>query len=224
MKKFSLLALAAISAVACSSPAGEAVEAADAQAATEVVGAQSFSVATASSSLNWIGYKTHIDWSHNGTVAIQEGELKVENGQVVGGTVVMDMNQIVSNDIPKDNENYGKLIGHLASPDFFDVANHPTATFEITSVSDQAGEGTNALVSGNLTLRGITKNISFPANIVVNGDAVDFTAPEFTIDRKDWNVMFNSTTALSGMSAAELKDKLIDDNIKLSFAVKATKA
>lgn len=224
MKKIAFLTLATAAAVACSSPAGEAVEATEAQAATEVTGAQAYAVATAASNLNWIGYKTHIDWSHNGTVAIQEGSLKVENGKVVGGTVVMDMNQIVSNDIPKDNENYGKLIGHLASPDFFDVANYPTATFEITNVAEQAGEGTNVMVSGNLTLRGITKNISFPANIAVNGDAVEFNAPEFTIDRKDWNVMFGSTTALSGMSAAELKDKLIDDNIKLSFAVKATKA
>lgn len=215
--KFFAFALATATLAACSSPAGDAVETTEEQAVQEVAGAQSYAVNTAASSLNWIGYKTHIDWSHNGTVAMKEGTLKVENGQVVGGTVVFDMSTIHSNDIPKDDENYGKLVGHLKSADFFDVANHPTATFEITGMN-------NGVVSGNLTMRGITKNISFPANVSMNGDVVEMTAPEFTIDRKQWNVSYNSTEALSGLSAAELKDKLIDDNIKLSFTLKAEKA
>ena len=76
-------------------------------------------------------------------------------------------------------------MGHLKSADFFAVDSFAVATFEITGVEAQEGEN-NALVSGNLTLRGVTNNIQFPANVTATDSTLVLTAPQFNIDRKLW--------------------------------------
>lgn len=192
----------------------EAVEATDAQAVEAPAASADLAANTATSTIKWVGFKTFVDWKHNGTVALQSGNFKLENGKIVGGSFVIDMNSIVCLDMSQDDPKYGDLIGHLKSQDFFAVDSFPTAQFEITSIA----EGTDGMstVSGNLTMRGITKNISFPAHLMVDGNKAMLHAPEFTIKRTDWNVMFNN----SGMKALA-KDKLIDDNIKLELSIEA---
>ena len=96
---------------------------------------------------------------------------------------------------------------HLRSPDFFDVAKHPTAVFETTSIS---GSGDKSTVTGNLTLHGITKQISFPAKIAVKDDSVTVAA-EFSINRFDFQMKYPGKA-----------DDLIRDNVVLRLDVKAT--
>jgi polyisoprenoid-binding protein YceI len=131
------------------------------------------------------------------------------------------MNTMVAEDF-KENKKYADLMGHLASPDFFDVANYPTAEFVITGVEAAANDekGTTHKINGNLTMRGTTKNISFDAKVVVSDQGVSFSAPEFGIDRKNWNVMFSSTGAENFASLT--KDQLIDDTILLWMDLTAT--
>jgi polyisoprenoid-binding protein YceI len=221
MKRVKLFALAAVAVamVACNNAAEKEVETTDAQEVTEVAEAMSYAVAS-ESKVMWKGYKTNVDWSHNGHIAISDGRFDVKDGQLVGGTFTIDMTTIVAEDF-KGNEKYDNLIGHLKSDDFFDVANHPTATFEITGVKETTEEehGTSHLVMGNLTMRGTTNNITFPANVKVSDNGVELSAPEFGIDRKKWNVMFNSTGA--GNFAELTKDQLIDDTILLWLDVEA---
>lgn len=207
-------------ATACNNNADSEVSTTEAQEVAAVEEAASFAVNTSNAQITWIGFKTNVDWKHNGVIKVSNGNFEVKDGAVVGGSFTIDMNTIEALDIPKEDENYPKLVGHLASPDFFDVANHPTSTFEITSVTSEANAeaGTNVVVSGNLTMRGQTNNITFPANISVEGDKVTFTAPEFTINRTKWGVEYAST------NIADLaKDKLIDDYIKLTVDLTATK-
>src|SRR6478609_7649535 len=87
-----------------------------------------YAVDTAKSIIKWTGKK--VTGKHNGSIKIQSGELKVVNNVVTGGTITIDMKSIVNEDLT-DKESNQKLIGHLKSPDFFDVEKHPTATFEI---------------------------------------------------------------------------------------------
>ena len=75
------------------------------------------------------------------------------------------------------------------------------------------------MVSGNLNMRGNEKNITFPAKIDVSGDKVSLTTPEFVIDRTNWEVMY-----LSANLASVVKDKAVDNNIKLQLNVEAQKA
>src|SRR5690554_306378 len=84
---------------------------------------------TAQSELVWTGAK--VSGKHHGTVDIKSGQLIVDNGAITGGNFVLDMNTINTQDL--EGEWKEKLDGHLKADDFFDVANHPEASFEITS-------------------------------------------------------------------------------------------
>lgn len=132
------------------------------------------------SEINFIGSK--VTGSHNGGFKTFTGFFTVANGELAGTgqQVVIDMNSVWS-----DNEN---LTGHLKNQDFFDVEKHPTSTFTLTEITATGEEG-QYRVSGNLTLIGNTKNISFPATATIDGDQVGIHA-KFDMNRKDWGVVY----------------------------------
>lgn len=217
MKKQIILPIAALamSVFACNNAPTETVAAEEAQ--EEIVAPASASVDTEASVIKWVGFKTVSNDQHNGTIKISEGSVGLEEGNLVGGNFTIDMNSIVDLDL-EDAEYNAKLVGHLKSEDFFHAEAHPTASFAITGVRAEANEekGTTHVISGNLTMRGVEKNISFPATVTITDAGVTIDAPEFAIDRKNWNVMFGST-GIVGLA----KEKLIDDSILLTLNVQA---
>ncbi len=198
--------------VSCKKAKNE-TEAKAAEEVSEVAGASSYTADASASTIAWKG--TAPTKAHNGTISISEGSLALDGGKLTGGNFIIDMNSIVCLDI--ENEEYnGKLVGHLNSADFFDVQNNAFSAFAITGVDEKDGK---TMIKGNLTMKGIKKNIEFPATLSVDGDAVSLTSETFTIDRTEWGIKYNS-----GKFFEDLKDKLINDNIELSFTVKGTKA
>ena len=103
---------------------------------------------------------------------------RADIGHDADNKVVIDASSLSA-----DND---RLTGHLKSPDFFGVAQFPTAVFVSTSVALNA---TNSTVTGNLTLHGVTKEISFPAKIDVSGNAVTVAA-QFVINRLDFGIAY----------------------------------
>lgn len=204
-----VLVLAGMSAflfAACvSNPEGEKAETTEAAEATSAEGTE-LTVNTAASNVEWLGKK--VSGQHNGDVQIKEGTVTVKDGKLTGGKIVIDLNTI--NDKDLEGEFKGKLEGHLKSEDFFDVANHPEATLEITDVKDGAEAGT-AVVSANLTIRGITKNITFNANIAEATDTSLKANADFNIEREDWNVSYAG-------KPDDLISKQINFKIKLEAA------
>ena len=163
------------------------------------------------STLGWVGKK--VGGQHNGTIALKEGTVQVKGNELVGGTFVADMTSMKNTDLTDADYN-GKLMGHLKSEDFFAVDKNPTATFVITSIKPLKGDatGNNATITGNLTIKGKTNPVSFPAKVgVKNGMAA--ASGVATIDRTKYDVKYGST--LFGAAA----DKAIDDNFTLSFNV-----
>ncbi len=160
----------------------------------------------------WKGFK--VGDSHNGTIHFSEAYIAVTDGKLSAGDFTIDMNTIKNVDIT-DPEDNAQITNHLKSNDFFDVATYKSATFIITDVNEEIGM---YMVKGNLTIKGIKKNIEFPATITVNGDEVTFKSEPFTIDRTEWNVKYNS-----GKFFDNLKDKLIKDEIEFVVEVKAKK-
>lgn len=165
--------------------------------------------------VKWHGQKKLVDSHHNGTVKVANGFLNVANGNINSGTIVIDMNSIDNEDL-KGTEKIGDLIGHLKSPDFFDVARFPTATLEIT--------GTHALtnvpnqthtINAKLTLKGKTNNVSFPANIVMSEDRLTATA-KFSIDRTLWDVQYGSDNFFKNLG-----DKVIANNLDFEVSLVA---
>jgi polyisoprenoid-binding protein YceI len=80
-----------------------------------------------------------------------------------------------------------RLTNHLKSPDFFDVRTHPTARFASTKITP--GEGGKATITGNLTLHGVTKEISFPASVQVTDEGLTLKS-EFSIDRTQFGMTY----------------------------------
>jgi polyisoprenoid-binding protein YceI len=99
-----------------------------------------------------------------------------------------------------------KLTKHLKSPDFFDVERFPTATFRSTGIKK---EGDGHVISGDLTLHGVTRQISFPATVSASEAEVRANA-EFSIDRQDFAI------AYPGMPDDLIRDLVV---IKLSLAL-----
>jgi polyisoprenoid-binding protein YceI len=176
--------------------------------------ANKLAVNTADSKVNWIGKKP--TGEHSGYVKLSSGEILVENKEIKGGSFVIDLNTITDTDL-KDEGMNAKLVGHLKSPDFFDVAKYSTAKFVITKVTKATGTAAGApkathTIEGDLTIKGITKKIRFDASInELNGKVTASTTP-FTIDRTLWGVNYQSKSVF-----AELKDQFIYDDMTLSI-------
>ncbi|MEN8703965.1 MAG: YceI family protein [Polaribacter sp.] len=168
---------------------------------------------TTASVLNWKGTKP--TGSHNGIVNLLKGEIVLENGNLKGGEFVVDMSTITVLDIPADNEGNGKLVGHLTASDFFDIAKYPTSKFIITSI--EVNEGL-LNVTGNLTIKDVTKSITIPATISTIDGVTTFSSEKFMVNRAEFNVKYASKSFFNN-----LKDKFIDDLMEMSFVVK-TKA
>lgn len=156
-------------------------------------------VNTAASSIAW--YAEKVTGKHNGTVGISAGALNVDGNKLVGGNFTIDLKTIKDLDITDPGYNQ-KFIGHITSGDFFEVEKFPTASFVITKVA-----GSN--VTGNLTIKGITKTISFPAKISIKGGKVSAQA-SITIDRTDYNIQYGSKKFFDSIG-----DKAIMDDFKL---------
>ncbi|MCB0819705.1 MAG: YceI family protein [Bacteroidetes bacterium] len=177
--------------------------------------AKTFAIDNSASKVAWLAKK--VTGEHNGTVAIKSGDLKVENGNVSAGKFVLDMSTITVLDL-EDPEYNAKLTGHLKSPDFFAVETSPESVFEIVSVEAIPGAAAgqpNYNVKGNLTIKGISKAITFPATINVEENAVSAQA-EFAVDRTAWDIQYGS-----GKFFQDLGDKMIYDDFTINFSIVA---
>jgi polyisoprenoid-binding protein YceI len=118
----------------------------------------------------------------------------VNDNNLTGGNFTIDIASIKNNDL-KPEDGKAKLEGHLKSADFFDAGKYPTAKFEITKVmpyvTDSASKMKDAthIISGNLTLKDSTKNISFPAKVTIDTRSLTAKA-DFNIDRTMWGMNY----------------------------------
>lgn len=164
------------------------------------------SVNTEKSTVVWKGYK--ITGEHAGTVNVKEGTLDFEEGKLVGGGFAIDMTSMACTDMEGE---YGqKLIGHLSSDDFFGIANFPTAKFEITKAIAYAN-GDYKIV-GNLTIKEITQEISFRANLSEEGVAT----AKIVVDRSKFNVKYGSGSFFDGLGDKTIYDEF-DLDVNLVF-------
>lgn len=170
---------------------------------------EKYVIDTKESVVTWKG--STVEGAHTGYVYISKGELMIENGQLMGGTVEVDMSTIEGDDHRSDNN----LIDHLKDPDFFDVKKFPISTFAITKVALADGENIN--VTGNLTIKGIIHEVTFPAKMEVKNGIVKANG-KLVIDRTLWDVRYNS-----GKFYDNLADKTISDDIEFDMKIVAKK-
>lgn len=188
------------------------------EAATAEAESMKFTVDTASSVIEWKGEKP--TGTHTGTIKVANGSFMANDSVVESGTFVIDMESIAVTDL--EGKEKSNLEAHLKGTvegkegDFFNVTEFPEATFEVTGITEEEGE---PMLQGNLTIKEETKNIAFPVNISNDGENIEITSEEFTIDRTKWNVNYGSKSVFDGLG-----DKFINDEITLKINLKATKA
>ncbi|GEP97501.1 YceI family protein [Chitinophaga cymbidii] len=162
------------------------------------------------STLNWTAKK--VTGQHTGTISVSEGTLEVENNALKGGAFTLDTRTITVTDITNPDMNK-RLLGHLKNDDFFAVDKHPSASFVITSAVPK-GNG-NYDVTGKLTIKSITNNITFPAHVVVaNGKAT--AKATITVDRTKFDIKYRSKNFFENLG-----DKTIYDDFELDVTLVA---
>jgi polyisoprenoid-binding protein YceI len=174
---------------------------------TSYVASEKYLIDTKESVLTWQG--SSVKGKHDGYVYISKGELMIKNGQLAGGTAEVAMSTIEGNDHRSDNN----LINHLKDPDFFDVKKFPFSAITLTKVASINSEENE--VAGDLTIKGITHPVSFPAKMEVR-DGIFKASGKLVIDRTKWDVRYKS-----GKFFDNLKDQAISDDIEFHITIVA---
>lgn len=160
------------------------------------------------SGVKWVATKI-TDKTHEGTVNLSEGGLQLTEGVITGGKFTIDMTSIAVTDLTGGMK--GKLEGHLKNEDFFNVDKFKTANITIVGV-----DGDN--VKANLTIKGITNEVSFPVKVVLDDNGGMTATADMEIDRTKFDVRYGSDSFFDNLG-----DKAINDMVKFSVSLKGTK-
>lgn len=216
--KILLLFLTGVGTVACKNEAQNRVNPdAAKQASSASDQSTEYEVDPQASTINWRGTKP--GGEHVGHITIQSGTFTVLENEIESGNIVIDMNSLTVTDEGISDEDRTSLENHLKGTvegketDFFNVPQYPTATFEVTGVSQQEGQ---QQLQGNLTIKEDSKNIEFPVNIRINGDELHITSETFTLDRTDWNVNYGSKSVFDNLG-----NNFISDDMELRIDLRA---
>lgn len=174
--------------------------------------AQTYKVDVEKSTINWVAKK--VTGQHEGTVKLKSGELLFTKNVLKGGTFIINMQSIVCTDL-KDADTNAKLIGHLKSDDFFSVDKFNDATLVITKVV--AKGKVDYQIKANLTIKGITKEIDFPATVSISNGTLVGVA-KISVDRTKYNVRYGSSKFFDSLG-----DKAINDVFDIIVKLEASK-
>lgn len=172
-----------------------------------------YQVDTLNSKVQWKGFKVlkTDNTSHIGSIKFESGDVTVKDGKLESGKFVVNMSSLENEDV-KDEEMKTKLESHLKSEDFFEVEKFPTASFEITKITDAVEGGDyNAVLDGNLTIKGITKPMTFNANVSIKEGEISIATEQKDIDREVFGVSFQSP----------IENGVIKNEINVQVLVKA---
>lgn len=163
------------------------------------------------SNIQWFGYKiakTEAS-SHNGVVNLKSGNVIMKGNQIVGGTFDLDMTTINALDLTGEYQT--KLNNHLKNGDFFEVDKYPVASYKITSVKKNNNKAFPVMVYGNLTAKGKTHPVAFPAKVGLNKGVLSIVSDKFTFDRQKFDIAY----------ASAAKDVVVKDDIDMIINISA---
>jgi polyisoprenoid-binding protein YceI len=192
---------------ACNDPAADATKARTGEAAQvaspAIAQGQKYVITSQNSKIEFVGSK--VTGKHNGSFGDFSGQVDYTGNPETSRVNITIKTDSITTDTPD-------LTKHLKTADFFDVAKFPEATFVSTAIKPGGENGATHTVTGNLTMHGVTKAITFPATINVTPDAATVES-SFSVNRKDF-----------GINYAGAADNLIRDGVVLTLHIRATKA
>lgn len=207
---FALIGVSAILFTSCvSNPEGERAATTDAIETDIIADGTTLALDTSASQVIWHANK--VSKEHFGEVSLTSGNINVSSeGKITGGNFTIDMNTIEVQDLePGDSRD--RLAGHLKNEDFFDVTKYPTASFEITSVTEGATPN-DLVIAGNLNMHGVTKNITFNAKVTESTPTSVVADADFNVAREDWGVNYQGKADDLISKEFNLKIKIVAKN------------
>lgn len=174
--------------------------------------AQTYKVDTNATKIVYVGKK--VTGQHTGNVSPKSGSLTFTGDLLTGGDVVVDMNTITSTDIT-DKDTNAKYVGHMKSPDFFNVEKHPEAKLVIKN-SKKTAKGLE--VTGDLTFVGKTNPVTFIVSDLKKTDSQVSGKSNLTLNRTKWGLVYGSGSFIKGLG-----DKAINDEFTLAIDLTAKK-
>jgi polyisoprenoid-binding protein YceI len=172
-----------------------------------------FKIVPEKTDVSWAAKKV-IGGGHHGELKVKSGALQVANGNLVGGEIAIDMKSLKDLDLDSEAMNK-KLVTHLNSDDFFSTAKYPVSNLKITKVEKE--KDSQFKVTGALTIKGITKPVSFPATIHI-AEGMAHAEATLTVDRTAYNIRFRSLKFFSTIG-----DKAIEDEFTVTVNLIAQK-
>ena len=165
-----------------------------------------------SSDIQWRGYKTlkTLSLSHNGTIKLKSGNLIFNGEELTGGNFVFDMNSMDAEDLNSSPKLKKIFENHLKSDDFFDTAHFPLSTFQIKSAKKLNSTIYNYQITGILTIKGISKKISFPTKITESENTTSMRSRKFIFNRQLFGLKYNI-----------FEDMLISNDIEMIISIAA---
>lgn len=172
-----------------------------------------YAIDASTSKLSWFGEKV-TGKKHNGNLNIRAGSLTMTDGKLTAGAIVIDMNSITDSD--QSGEGKTKLESHLKSEDFFNTAKFGEAKYVITSATSSSA--IEYEVKGNLTIKGITKEVPCHLVIAPNGQDINIGGG-FQFDRSLFDVRYGSDTFFDNLG-----NDMIENGITITLDLKAKKS
>jgi len=221
IKQFIFIILAATLTLSACTNSSQNASTTTAQETSAATG-QEYTVDTTASVVTWQATHKGGFAPRYGTLRLSQGSFSVDNGTITGGNFIVDLNSLLVDtaSVTEKDKKASDLQAHLKSPEFFDAAKYPTAKFVITNVvpydSTKVKSLTNDathLVSGNLTIKDSTLNVTFPAKILVSDVSVNIEA-KFSVDRTSWGLRYGAE--------GDPADWMVSKDFDLGFNVKGT--
>lgn len=207
MMRLTIILSLLLLATACHNPASDTSKAVTSEPAAAVspqtASGQRYVINPQNSKVEFVGSK--VTGSHNGSFQKFSGYINYVNNDPTKSHVRIEI------EMSSVNTEEPKLTNHLKTPEFFDVAKFPQAQFISTAIAAGGDKGATHTVTGNFTLHGVTKAVSFPATINVMPETASVDS-SFHINRKDFGIVY-----------AGAADDLVRDEVVIKLTIRATK-
>jgi polyisoprenoid-binding protein YceI len=141
---------------------------------------------------------------HNGEVGVLKGDIKVEGGEIVGGSVILNMNDISVLDL-EDESDKKKLLREIQGKEIFDTKKYPEVIFELLEIRNDSA-------IGNLTIKNKTEKVGIPLLVYgreENENHYSIVSDWYYINREHWNLEWSNW----------LKNGIVDEEFKVKFKV-----
>lgn len=173
----------------------------------QLVAQEVFLVSPTESTIEWTG--SIIFGEHYGKLSFLNGSVVMKENNLERGSFIINIKSITIDDI-KDKKDRDELLSELVDESFLDVQFYSMAAFEIKKVEKIKEGSLNYQITGNLTIKEITQQITFPAYIIVKDNILTANA-KFKIDRQRWNMKFEE----------KMEEMFVYDDIEISVKLVA---